>query len=123
MKFVARFILITVLGYFLPFYLPWWSLMVLAFAVGYFIPGNGFLVFNAGFLGGGLVWLGLSLKLDLASGSALSEKMVQLFPFEDATMLIIISGLIGALIGGFSAIAGSSFRGIFLKRKKSSVYS
>ena len=95
MKFILRFLVIVLLGYFLPFYLPWWSLMIICFLVGFVVPGNHFLVFNAGFLGGGLVWLGLSFKLDIESQSILSVKIVQLgFPFEDATLLLILAGVI-----------------------------
>ncbi len=97
--------------------------MVLGFLVGFLIPGNGFLAFNAGFLGGGLVWLGLSFRLDVETNSILSEKIVQLFPFSDATLLLIVAGLIGALIGGFSILSGNSLRSIFLKKKQSSLYS
>ncbi len=123
MKFVIRVILIAVLGYYLPFYLPWWSIMLIAFAVGYILPGNTFNVFNAGFLAGGSVWLGLSFRIDSATGNILSEKIVQLFPFEDATLLLIASGLVGAVAGGFAAATGCSFRNIFMKKAQKSVYS
>jgi hypothetical protein len=123
MKFIFRLILIAVLGYFLPFYLPWWILFVVAFSVGALIPGNGFNVFNAGFLGGGLVWMGLSFKIDMETNSILSEKMVELFPIADATFLLIAAGIIGALVGGFGAITGNSLRQIFMKKPKPSFYS
>lgn len=123
MKFIFRFLIIILLGYFLPFYLPWWILIIICFLVGFFIPGNSFTVFNAGFLGGGVVWMGLSFKLDSDTQSIMSEKIVQLMPFDDATLLIIIAGLIGAIVGGFSAVSGGSLRSIFIKKKQTSLYS
>ncbi|MBV6646558.1 MAG: hypothetical protein KI790_13970, partial [Cyclobacteriaceae bacterium] len=78
--------------------------------------------FITGFLGAGIVWLGLSFKLDLDSSAVLSEKIVMLFPFSDATYLIIASGVVGALCGGLGAITGNSFRQIFIKKKGRGFY-
>ena len=123
MKFILRLLIILILGYFAPFFPPWWPILVIGFATGVLLPGNGFNLFNAGFLGGGLVWLGLSFKIDLETEGILSEKIVQLFPFSDPTLLLIAAGLIGALCGGLSALSGNSFRKIFMKRPQKSLYS
>jgi hypothetical protein len=123
MKFILRLILITAGCYFIPFYAPWWIIFVITGLVGYLIPGNGFVVFNAGFLGGGLVWLGYAFKLDVETQSIKSEKLVQLFPVSDPTYLIIAAGVTGAFSAGFGALTGNSFRQIFIKKKQKSLYS
>lgn len=122
MKLLIRLILITVFAYFLPFYLPWWSLVVIAFIIGFLINGTGFGVFVSGFLGGGLTWMIYAWYLDVTTNSILSVKVVQLFPFEDTLFLIIATGLIGALCGGFGALSGSAFRDLFIKHKPKSYY-
>lgn len=123
MKFIGRLALIALLGYFVPAYLPWWILFLISFLVCYAIPGGTFMAFISGFIGGGIVWLGLSYQLDAATSSILSEKMVQIMGLSDKTVLLIISGLVGALVSAFGAATGSSFRNIFRKKEQKSFYS
>jgi hypothetical protein len=123
MKFVIRLLIIALLAYFVPFYTPWWTVLFIGFLVGYLIPGNGFNIFNAGFLGVGLVWLSYTFFLNNQADGILTEKMIALFPLNDANMLLIASAIIGGLCGGFSAVTGNSFRQIFMRKKKKSFYS
>lgn len=122
MKLILRLILIVVATYFLSLYLPWWTVLLVAGLVGFFIPGGGFNVFISGFLGAGLLWMVYAWYLDIETNSILSEKVVQLFPFSDNFMLVVITGFIGALCGGFGAITGNSFRQLFIKKKPKSFY-
>lgn len=122
MKLLLRIVIISILAYSLPYYLPWWSLAIVSALVGFMIPGSGLNAFISGFLGGGVVWLFLSWQSDAATASIMSEKIVQLFPFKDATYLIILSGIIGAIVAGLSCLTGASFRDLFIKKKKRSFY-
>ncbi|MFZ9046763.1 MAG: hypothetical protein ACO2ZZ_12965 [Cyclobacteriaceae bacterium] len=123
MKFIVRLILIAALSYFLPFYLPWWIIIIIGIAVGLLLPGNGWNLFNAGFLGGGIVWLGYAIKLDYDTQSIMTNKMILLVGISDPLLLLLGSGLIGGLGAGFGALAGASFRQIFIKKKQNSFYS
>jgi hypothetical protein len=124
MKFIIRLLLIGSCAYFLPFYFPWWSIVLASTAIGFFIAGNGFNVFNAGFLGAGLVWLYMAFTIDSGTNSIMSEKIIQLMPFSDTTLLIILTGLIGALVAGLGAVTGNSLKQVFKKSKNSgSLYS
>lgn len=123
MKLISRIILIIAFSYLLSLYLPWWILMVVAFIVGFSIPGHGINVFIAGFLGGGLLWMSYAWYIDLKTEAILSNKIVQLFPFQDAIFLLILTGVIGALAGALGALSGNSFRQLFLKKKQKSFYS
>ncbi len=122
MKLLLRLILIGLMAYFLLNYLPWWSLAVMAAFAGLIIPSSGLNSFISGFLGGGLVWLYLSWKIDKDTSSVLTDKMVQLFPIDDTNLLILGAGILGGLIAGFGALTGTSFRQIFMKKKKRSLY-
>ena len=123
MKFILRLIFIAAFSYLLPFYTPWWIIFIIAFLGGLLIKGNGFNAFNSGFLAGGMVWLGLSFKLDMETSSILSQKIVELFPITDTTLLHLVAGLIGAFSAGFASLTGASFRQIFEKKKQKSFYS
>ena len=122
MKLLIRLLLIALMAYFLLNYLPWWSLAVMAALAGLLIPSSGLNSFISGFLGGGLVWIYLSWQIDKDTGSVLTDKMVQLFPIDDANFLILGTGLLGGLVAGFGALTGTSFRQIFMKKKQRSLY-
>ncbi len=123
MKFIFRIILIAILTYFTSLYLPWWIIVVASALAAYLLHGSTISAFISGFLGGGVVWLLVSWMRDLETKSIISNKIVQLFPFEDPIFLIIGSGIVGGLAAGFGAATGNSFRQLFIKRKKASVYS
>lgn len=122
MKLIVRLILIIIITYLLSLYLPWWSLVLVAFIIGFFIPGGSFNVFLSGFLGAGLLWMIYAWYLDYQTQSFLSDKVVQLFSFDDPILLIIATGLIGGICGGFGAITGNSLRQLFIRKKPKSFY-
>ncbi len=122
MKFIIRLLVIAVLCFITAQFMPWWSIIICASLVSFFLPGNNFNVFLSGFLGAGLLWLVMAWKVDMEVASIMSNKIVQLFPIEDTSMLVIITGILGGLVGGFAAFTGNSFRLIFIKKKKASIY-
>jgi hypothetical protein len=123
MKFILRLILIATLSYFIPFYAPWWITIVIGLVIGLLLPGSGWNLFNAGFLGGGMVWLGYALKLDYDTQSIMTNKILEQIGLSDPLLLLLGSGLLGGLSAAFGAVTGSSFRMIFIKKKQTSLYS
>ncbi|MFK7953443.1 MAG: hypothetical protein AB8B73_11400 [Ekhidna sp.] len=122
MKLLIRLIAIGVLTYFISPLSFWWIAMIISFAVCYVSPSSGLNAFVAGFLGVGLVWIGQSWRMDVANESNFSNVIVELFPINESFYLILVTGLVGGLAGGFSALSGTSFRQLFLKEKKRSLY-
>ena len=113
-KFIISTLLSALLTYAIGIYgaLPWWSFAVTNFMVALFIvqtPGKAFL---AGAIGVGALWAGLALGIDFANNHILSVKVAKVLPLNGSWVrLIIITGIVGALIGGCAAMAGS-----FLKK-------
>jgi hypothetical protein len=122
MKFIIRIILIGVICYFTANLLPWWSIAIVAATVSFLLPGNGFNVWLSGFLGVGLLWMAMAWKVDTESASIMSQKILELFPIKELGLLVITTGAIGGTVGAFSALTGSLFRKLFMKKKKKSYY-
>jgi hypothetical protein len=111
MKFVLTTLLIILLSFIAGLYLPWWSIAIVSFVAALLIqPRIGF-GFLAGFFGIFLLWAALAFWIDTNNESILSHKIALLFPLGGSTIsLILITALIGGLVGGFAAMAGSSIR-------------
>ncbi|MEL7531687.1 MAG: hypothetical protein AAFN10_10285 [Bacteroidota bacterium] len=127
MRFILRILLIAGLSYWAQLYLPFWIAAVVAFIVGFLLSerpqGRSFgrkkkrnsFSFLAGFIALALLWGGLAFYLDLENASVLSSKLSQyLLKAESGPMagpypLVIMTSLIGGLIGGFGAMTGNLF--------------
>ncbi len=102
---------IALLSFLLTLFLPWYTITLVAFGIGMLFsnrPGNNFL---AGCLGIGIFWLISILIADIRNEHILSNKVALLFSENLKTTisgptLIIISTLIGALLGGLSSLSG-----------------
>ena len=114
MKFIATIILIALLAFVSGLYLPWWSIALAAFVISLIFrqpPGKSFL---AGFLGLFLLWAGLALFIDSPNQHILSKKIAEVLPLGgSSTLLILVTGLVGGLVGGFAALTAS-----YLNKKK-----
>ena len=111
MKFLVAIILTAVIAFVGCLYLPWWSIALAAFLVAILIhqhPGKAWL---AGFLGLFILWAGLALWIDTGNESILSRRIAEIFPLgRSSFLLILVTGLLGALVAGFAALSGSYFR-------------
>jgi hypothetical protein len=115
MKFFITTLLIALLSFLSGLYLPWWFFALAACLISALIPQRPFLAFLSGFLALFLLWGGLAWGIDTANNSILSGKIAQILPLGGSSfLLILVTGFIGALVGGGAALAGS-----FLTTRKS----
>jgi hypothetical protein len=111
MRFLLSVLLIAILALLAGMFLPWWSIAIVAFLVAMLLPQKIGLGFLAGFTGIFLLWGLLALWIDIKNNSLLSHKIAQLFPLQGSSaLLILITAFVGALVGGFAAMAGSAAR-------------
>ncbi len=116
MRFLLSVVLIILLAFIAGIYLPWWSIAIIAFAVALLVPQSMGKSFLAGFIGIFLLWLLLAFWIDSKNESILSQKVAQLFSLGNSSFaLIIVTAIIGALVGGFAAMSGSTLRPAFKK--------
>lgn len=111
MKFVVSFVLMAFLSFTACLYFPWWSIAIVCFLVSVFIHQKAGMAFLSGFLALFLLWGGLSLWISQNNNHILAHRISQLIiKKDDPYMLILFTGLIGALVGGLAAISGSYTR-------------
>ncbi len=107
-------LLILIIAFALQFFLPWWIVAPVSFGLAAWLGRSGGGAFGAGFLGIGLGWLFLSTFIHFQTEGILTNKVGQLFSLpQPAPLLLIITALIGGLVGGLSAWAGYCCRRLF----------
>jgi hypothetical protein len=112
MALLKQTLLILVITFAMQSLLPWWTLVLPCLAVSFLMGRSGTGSFFAGFFGVGLLWLGLSLYIDWATASPLSQKIAVLFPGKSVLLLRAITVLVGGLVGGFASLSGYSVKAV-----------
>ena len=111
MKFFISLILTALLAFAFCLFLPWWSIAIAAFIVAALIPQKPGKAFYTAFIALLLLWGGLSFWMSNNNQHVLAHKISQLIlKMDNPMLLILITALIGALVAGFAALAGSYLR-------------
>ncbi len=117
-KFIVSLILIALLSLLAGFYLPWWTIAVVAFLVSLSIPQRPATAFLTGFLALFILWFAFAFMISSGNNHLLARKIsVVIFKAENAFLLMLVSALIGALVAGFAALTGSFARRIPAKQR------
>lgn len=111
MKFITSVLLTALLSFVAGLYVDWWSIAIAAFIVAAFIHQTPARSFLTGFTALLLLWGGLAWVIDIQNRHVLSHKMAAVLPFGGSVLvMILVTALIGALVAGFAAMAGSYLR-------------
>jgi hypothetical protein len=111
MKFTISFILTILLSFAFCLFLPWWSIAIAAFVVAALIPQKPAKAFFTAFTALCLLWGGLSFWISNNNDHLLAHKVSQLIlKMDNPVLLVLATALIGALVAGFAALAGSYLR-------------
>jgi hypothetical protein len=116
MKFLLQVATILLLSFVLELMLPWWTIAIAAFIGGAVFNTRS--NFAAGFIAIALLWIIHALIIDSSAAAPLAERVAGVFKLSKP-LLIVVTGLIGGLVGGFAAMAGSALQ---KKRKKAYYY-
>ncbi|HEX8425778.1 hypothetical protein [Hymenobacter sp.] len=102
------FALILISGVLLQLFLPWWVITPLCFVLAAWQRQSGGRSFLAGFLGIGLGWLVMAGWLSLRNDGLLAHRVAQLLPLGgQGWLLVLVTAIIGGLVGGLAALAGT----------------
>ena len=111
MKFIVSAILIIFFSFLSGLYFPWWTLSIVAFLISVLIQQKPLTSFICGFVSLFLLWGFLSFVISTQNDHILAHRVsLLIFKTDSPFLLIIVTALIGAIVGGFAALAGSFVR-------------
>lgn len=111
MKFTVSLIVTASLSYAPCLFLPWWAIAIAAFIVAIAVPQKPAKAFASASLALFLLWGVLSFMISSSNGHILAHKISKLIiGMDNPLLLVTITALIGSLVAGFAALAGSFLR-------------
>lgn len=117
-KNIINFIVTIILAYLLSLVMPWWSVMIASIATALFIPLKKSAVFFIPFLAILLFWFVYSYLLSSGNDFTLVKRIAVLLPLGgNPYVLMLVTGIIGGLAAGISAIFGKQLS-LVLNHKK-----
>ena len=112
------FLIIFILSLLAGFILPWWFVALTAFFAAYFLGKTSGKSFGAGFLAVALAWAILALIKSIPNENVLATRVATLFPLHAWWFLVLlVTAIIGGLIGGMAAWTGILFKKAFAKKR------
>lgn len=114
------FLLILIVATAAQLVLPWWSITPVAFVLALGLGQRSWGAFWAGFAGVGLGWLVLAGWLNLQNEGHLSHRVAELIPLGGSGwLLVLVTAVLGGLVGGLAALAGIWLRQALAKSRQS----
>ncbi|MGK0387771.1 MAG: hypothetical protein ACI94Y_000497 [Maribacter sp.] len=110
MRFVLGLILVALLAYISPMFLPWWGIIPLAGIVGFAVGAKWWQSFLYGLIAVAVVWGIYTYSINSANEGILSSKMAELFNIDGGGLLVLISTAIGAIFSALAALGGALLR-------------
>jgi len=99
------------------FFLPWWSIMLAALLTSILIPLKKSAVFFVPFFAIVLFWAGYAYLLSNENDFLLAKKIAVLLPLGgNPYLLILVTGCVGGIAAGVSAILGKQIHALISKK-------
>jgi hypothetical protein len=101
------FLIILILSFISSYLLPWWASAIIAFLAALFAGKTSGQSFWSGFGAISILWTILALLKSVPNDNILASRVIQLFPLPHQwILLLLITALIGGLVGGMAALSG-----------------
>lgn len=104
---MIELILIALISLLAQFFLPWWSLALVAFGVCFLRSPGGGRAFLSGFFGVALVWLVYAFIIHYRTDGVFTGRMSELLFKKNTSVLpLLVTAIIGGLVGGLAGLSG-----------------
>ncbi|MGB4776628.1 MAG: hypothetical protein WBP45_15730 [Daejeonella sp.] len=117
------FLLIALICLILQFFLPWWIIALAAFGLAFWKARSGGNAFGSAFSAIFLLWVIMGLVRSIPNDHLLANRVGQMMMLPDTSfnwiIMLLVTGIIGGIAAGFSALAGFYFQRVFTKTETS----
>ncbi|MGN6640875.1 MAG: hypothetical protein ACTHJ8_18340 [Mucilaginibacter sp.] len=104
------FLLILILTFICGYFLPWWFAAVIAFGTAFFMAKKPGMTFLTGFAAVFVAWAISALIKTIPNDNMLAGMVAHLFQLPNWILLLLVTSVIGGLVGGMAALSGVLFR-------------
>ncbi len=111
-------LLILSIGFGLQWFAPWWIGVLPAFIIGFAMSRGPIKAFTAGFLGLGVAWLATAAYFDWLNQGVLSVRLSGMLELPHPSLLLAVTGFLGALLGALGCWAGYGLKESLLDARK-----
>ncbi len=102
--------LIIIISLILQFFLPWWIIALVAFALASWKARSAGQAFGSGFMAIFLLWILMGVFKSVPNEHLLANRVGEMFMLPPGSFnwifMLLATGIIGGLVGGISALAG-----------------
>lgn len=88
----------------------WWVFILVVGICGYFLPREKSRSFLIGFIAIFTLWLGYAMFIDQQNEHILSHRIILLFHLPNSFSLIVITSILGGIIGGIASWTGHNIK-------------
>ncbi len=106
-------VIILILSLASGFFLPWWIVAIIAFLAALFLGKTSGQSFWSGFGGVFFAWAILALIKSIPNDNMLAQRVAKLFQLPNWILILLITALIGGIVGGMSALSGILVKKVF----------
>ncbi|QHV98478.1 hypothetical protein [Spirosoma endbachense] len=115
---MIQILLIALISLLAQLIFPWWSLAIIAFLVCLWRSQSAGRAFFYGFMGIALIWIAYALLIHLRTDGILTGRMSQLlFKTTNAILPLMVTTLIGGLVGGLAGLSGFFVRQVTVNQR------
>ena len=111
------FIVIIIVSLLLQIFLPWWVVIVIAFATCGIIGKTGKISFWEPFLAIFVLWIAMALFKSLPNHNILATRVAEMLSVKLWPIVLVVTGLLGGLAAGISGYCGYHFRKAMISMK------
>lgn len=114
-----NFIIIFIITAIFQLFAPWWVIALIPFLVNTWRPSGAIPAFIVSFAAIAMLWFSYGLYLHINSGGSMSDRIAGIFSLPNGIVLLVVTTVVGGLVGGMAGLAGFFVRQLFeIQRSK-----